>query len=264
MLRVGSSKPRWVIKMSQYLSGHFFALTDKGRVRELNEDYAQGAINAYGNVLLAVADGMGGANKGEYASMTLVKHVVNSFLSIDKEFKNERVMTKWINSAVREANHKILLKGEKDPAYKGAGTTLSLCLIVKDILLTAQVGDSRIYLLKDNILEQISADQTYVNYLTQTHKISEKDASIRPDRHKLTNALGTKKTVNVDIKIHPYHKEKILLCSDGLYNNVPLTDLSSIVQGNDSLDKKCMQLVAFGNANGGSDNMAVIIWEADK
>ena len=250
--------------MSQYLSGQFFCLTNKGLVRKTNEDYAQAAINPYGNVLLAVADGMGGANKGEYASSTLVKHIIRSFLSLDKEFKNVRAITKWLNTSIREANLKILTKGEKDPNYKGAGTTLSLCLIVKDLLVTAQVGDSRIYLFEENKLKQISVDQTYVNYLKHAKKISEGEANTRPDRHKLTNALGTKKTVNVDINSFEYHKEKILLCSDGLYNNVPLNDLTSTIRGNDSLDKKCNQLIAFGNANGGTDNMAVIIWEADR
>lgn len=250
--------------MSQYLSGQYFALTDKGRVRDTNEDFAQGAINAYGNVLLAVADGMGGANKGEYASSTLVKYIIKEFLSLDKEFKNTRAMVKFFNKVIREANEKIFKKGEKDPEYKGAGTTLSLCLIVKDILLTVQVGDSRIYLFDGKKLEQISVDQTYVNYLKNVKKISEQEAATRPDRHKLTNAIGTKKTVNLDINIYKYNKERILLCSDGLYNNVSINDLTSIIRGNDSLDKKCNQLIAFGNANGGSDNMAVIIWEADR
>ena len=250
--------------MSQYLSGQFFCLTDKGRVRETNEDYAQAAVNAYGNVLLIVADGMGGSNKGEYASSTLVKHLIKSFYSLDKEFKNIRAMSKWINTYVKEANNIILTKGEKNKEYAGAGTTLSLCLIVKDLLLTAQVGDSRIYAFDGNKLNQISVDQTYVNYLKNTKKISEEEASTRPDRHQLTNAIGTKKVVNIDIQTRPYNKEKLLLCSDGLYNNVSHNDLASIIRGTDSPDKKCTQLIAFGNANGGTDNMAVLIWEADK
>ena len=249
--------------MSQYLSGQYFCLTDKGKVRTSNEDFAKAAINAYGNVLLAVADGMGGANRGEYASSTLVKHIIKSFLSLDKEFKSPRSMTRWINSAIKEANKIILAKGEKNLSYKGAGTTLSLCLIVKDQLLTAQVGDSRIYSFDGKKLNQISVDQTYVNYLKHVKKISDEEVATRPDRHKLTNAVGTKKTVNIDINVIPYHKEKLLLCSDGLYNNVSHTDLTSIVKGNDSLDKKCNQLIAFGNAGGGTDNMAVILWEAD-
>lgn len=142
------------------------------------------------------------------------------------------------------------------------GTTLSLCLIVKDTLVTAQVGDSRIYLIENNKLKQISVDQTYATYLLHNKKISEKEVNTNKDRHRLTNAVGLKKKVNIDINVFEYHKEKILLCSDGLYNNVSPSVIESTLKGNDSLDRKCFQLIAFGNANGGSDNMAVVIWES--
>ena len=249
--------------MSQYLSGNYFCLTDKGRVRSDNEDYVDAVVNPWGNVLLVVADGMGGENKGEYASSTLVKEIINTFLSLDKEFKKSAAVKKWIYKTVKAANDKIYLKAQKECVFRGMGTTLSMCLIIKDTLFTAQVGDSRIYLLKDNKLEQISVYQTYVNYLINTKKMDPSVANTHPERHKLTNAVGTKEILNVDIQEYRYNKERILLCTDGLYNNVPLKDLSSIMKGNDSLDKKCMQLIAFGNANGGSDNMALIIWESD-
>ena len=249
--------------MSQYLSGNYFCLSDKGKVRKVNEDCVDAAINPYGNVLLVVADGMGGENKGEYASATLVKTIINSFLSLDKEFKKGNAVKKWIYKTIKAANDKIYKKAQKDEEYKGMGTTLSMCLIIKDTLYTAQVGDSRIYLLKDKNLEQISVDQTYVNYLINTKKVEPSVANTHPDRHKLTNAVGTKAILNVDIQEYQYDKERVLLCTDGLYNNVPLKDMTSIVKGNDSLDKKCAQLIAFGNANGGTDNMALIIWESD-
>ena len=238
-------------------------MTDKGKVRTVNEDSVDAAINPWGNVLLVVADGMGGENKGEYASATLVKEIIGSFLSLDKEFKKASAIKKWIYKTIKSANDKIFKKAQSDEEYRGMGTTLSMCLIIKDALYTAQVGDSRIYLLKDNKLEQISVDQTYVNYLINTKKVDPSVANTHPDRHMLTNAVGTKRVLNVDIREYQYNKERILLCTDGLYNNVPLKDMNSIVKGNDSLDKKCMQLIAFGNANGGSDNMALIIWESD-
>lgn len=249
--------------MSQYLSGNYFCLSDKGKVRAINEDYVDAAINPWGNVLLVVADGMGGENKGEYASSTLVKVIIESFLSLDKEFKKPSAVKKWIYKAIKEANDKIYRKAQKEEEYRGMGTTLSMCLIIKDTLYTAQIGDSRIYLLRDNKLEQISVDQTYINYLINTKKVDPSVANTHPDRHKLTNAAGTKAIVNVEISEYKYSNERILICTDGLYNNVPLKDMTSIVKGNDSLDKKCMQLIAFGNANGGSDNMALIIWESD-
>lgn len=249
--------------MSQYLSGNYYCLTDKGKVRKINEDYASALINPFGNVLMVVADGMGGASKGEVASSNLVNHITHSFISLEKEFKNEKAMHKWVYKVVKEANAKIYLKANSDEKFKGMGTTLSLVLLVKDKLLTAQVGDSRVYLLVDNKLTQITEDQTYVNFLIKSKGMPKEIANTHPKRHELTNALGTKRRLNVDINVRDYHGERILICSDGLYNNVPENDMASIIRGNDSLDKKANQLIAFGNFNGGSDNMALILWESE-
>lgn len=249
--------------MSQYLSGNYYCLTDKGKVRKINEDYASALINPFGNLLMVVADGMGGASKGEVASSNLVNHITHSFISLEKEFKNEKAMHKWVYKVVKEANAKIYLKANSDEKFKGMGTTLSLVLLVKDKLLTAQVGDSRVYLLVDNKLTQITEDQTYVNFLIKSKGMPKEIANTHPKRHKLTNALGTKRRLNVDINVRDYHGERILICSDGLYNNVPENDMASIIRGNDSLDKKANQLIAFGNFNGGSDNMALILWESE-
>ena len=185
--------------MSQYLSGKYYCLTDKGKVRKINEDSATAVTNPFGNVLLIVADGMGGANKGEVASSNLVQHIVNSFLSLEDEFKNEKAMSKWAYKVIKEANALIYQKAESSPIFKGMGTTLSLALLVKDKLLTAQVGDSRVYLLRDNGLEQVTVDQTYVNYLINVKKMPKEIASTHPRRHELTNAVGTKIRLNVDI-----------------------------------------------------------------
>lgn len=249
--------------MSQYLSGNYYCLTDKGKVRKINEDYASALINPFGNVLMVVADGMGGASKGEVASSNLVNHITHSFISLEKEFKNEKAMHKWVYKVVKEANAKIYLKANSDEKFKGMGTTLSLVLLVKDKLLTAQVGDSRVYLFVDNKLTQITEDQTYVNFLIKSKGMPKEIANTHPKRHELTNALGTKRRLNVDINVRDYHRERILICSDGLYNNVPENDMASIIRGNDSLDKKANQLITFGNFNGGSDNMALILWESE-
>ena len=245
-----------------YLSGNFSFLVDRGRVRDTNEDSAIATVNAYGNVLLAVADGMGGANKGEYASSTLVKSLVQDFQNLEKELTTPKQIATWLNKIINNANDKIFKLASENEDYNGMGTTLSLCMLVKDILVTAQVGDSRIYIIDNNKLEQISVDQTYATYLLHEKKISPEEVATHKNRHMLTNAVGTKKPLNVDINYREYHKEKILLCSDGLYNNVSTPVIESILRGNDTLDRKCFQLIAFGNANGGSDNMAVVIWES--
>ena len=239
-----------------------YFLTDTGRVREHNEDSVTIIKNLNEEYLLAVADGMGGANKGEYASPTLVNSVVKDFTEMEKELTNTKQIAKWLNASINKANDKIFEKASKNEEYKGMGTTLSLCFIAKEMLVTAQVGDSRIYIIKDNKLTQISVDQTYATYLVNTNQITKEEAAIHKNRHMLTNAVGTKRPLNVDINSFEYNKEKILLCSDGLYNNVSSSVIESILKGNDTLDRKCFQLIAFGNANGGSDNMAVVIWES--
>ena len=108
----------------------------------------------------------------------------------------------------------------------------------------------------------MSEDQTYVAYLIRTGQITTQEALTHPKRHVLMNALGIYPSASVDIKTIPYLNEIVLLCSDGLYNNVPHEDIAAIVKGNDSLEQKVNELIAVGNKNGGSDNIAVVLWEA--
>lgn len=246
----------------KYLYGNLYHLVDIGKKRETNEDYAATSLNAWGNVFLAVADGMGGHNKGEYASRVIVESLVKAFQENDKEFTTAKQIKNWLNKVIVKANEAVYKKSKKEPDFEGMGTTLSAAIIAKDILVTAQVGDSRIYILRDNKMEQLSVDQTYVQYLSHNNKIDSSEMSAHKDRHKLTNALGVRLVPNVDLRDYVYSGERLLLCSDGLYNNVAPKILEAIMLGNDSLDKKCHQLIAFGNASGGTDNMAIAIWES--
>ena len=108
----------------------------------------------------------------------------------------------------------------------------------------------------------MSEDQTYVGYLLRTKQITEEEALIHPKRHVLMNALGVYPSASIDIKTFPYMGETVLLCSDGLYNNVPKNDIASVLKSEDSVEQKVNELIAIGNKNGGSDNIAVVIWEA--
>ena len=188
---------------SRYLSGRFSYKTDIGRIRMSNEDQAAAMINASGNVLLVVCDGM--------------------------------------------------------------GTTITLLLIIKDTAILGHVGDSRCYFLRNRReFVQMSEDQTYVGYLLRTGQISQEEALTHPKRHVLMNALGVYPSASVDVKTFPYMGETVLLCSDGLYNNVPVNDIASVLKGEDTVEQKVDELIAIGNKNGGSDNIAVVIWEAQE
>ena len=143
------------------------------------------------------------------------------------------------------------------------GTTLSIAIVRKNKLFIAQVGDSRVYTYKDRKLTQLTEDQTYVGYLYRTGQISKEEMATHPKRHMLMNALGVYPTLNIDIKIRKYENEPLLLCSDGLYNNASETTIASVLANKDSPEEKVNELISIANNNGGSDNIAVVIWESN-
>lgn len=250
-------------KENSYLSGRFSFKTDIGKVRLTNEDQALAAINARGNILLLVCDGMGGQNKGDYAS-NLAKNIIAEAFSKKNRFLTKYGAVRWCMNTIKKANRRIYNDASKNPSYEGMGTTLTMVLIVKDYMVLNQVGDSRCYSRFMRDFKQISEDQTYVAYLYRTGQIKKEEMATHPKRHVLMNALGYYPSLELDFKIMGYHKESLLLCSDGLYNNVSDNDIASIIKGNDTVDQKVHELISLANANGGSDNIAVVLWEADR
>ena len=249
---------------SRYLSGRFSYKTDIGRIRLSNEDQAAALINASGNVLLVVCDGMGGQNKGDLASSLAINTITTAFKS-RKGFLNRYFAKLWVGQVIREANRSIYEQSQSNKSYHGMGTTITLLLIIKDTAILGHVGDSRCYFLRNRReFAQMSEDQTYVGYLLRTGQISQEEALTHPKRHVLMNALGVYPSASVDVKSFPYMGETVLLCSDGLYNNVPTNDIASVLKGEDTVEQKVDELIAIGNKNGGSDNIAVVIWEAQE
>ena len=246
-----------------YIYGNFACKTDIGKVRMTNEDRAGAYTNAKGNILLIVCDGMGGQKKGEYAAQIALDIISESFLRKQK-FLNSLSARNWLFSVVREANRKIYEEANKNAQYNNMGTTLSLVLIYKNTFFTVQVGDSRVYELRNHQLEQLTDDQTYVNYLYKTGKIKKEEMATHPKRHVLINALGMFPSVEFDFSSHPYMNSTLLVCSDGLYNNVSNQEILSVLRGKDATNQKANELITIANANGGSDNIAVAIWEAEE
>lgn len=248
--------------MKKYLTGRFSYRTDIGKVRLNNEDQAIALTNASGNVLMIVCDGMGGQNKGDLASSLAIHTIVSSFKE-HKGFLNNYFAKSWLRGAIREANRSIYEQAQSNPNYRGMGTTITALLIIKDTAILGQVGDSRCYFLKNNHdLVQMTEDQTYVAYLVRTNQITPEEALTHPKRHVLMNALGVYPSASANIQSFPYMGEIVMLCSDGLYNNVPFDDICNILKGSDAVEQKVNELIAIGNKNGGSDNIAVVLWEA--
>jgi protein phosphatase len=252
------------MKKKKYLSGNFAFNTNVGRVRLSNEDRARALTNAKGDILLIVCDGMGGQNKGDLAATLAIDLIAEEFEKHHFSFFSKAYGVYWISRTIKKANKLIFDESARNPQYEGMGTTVTALLLSKGFYVLGQAGDSRAYLLKDNKLIQISEDQTYVAYLYRTGQIKKEEMATHSKRHVLMNAIGIYPSLNLDIKAMNYENETILLCSDGLYNNVSHSDIENIIKNSDSVEQKANELIQISNANGGSDNIAVVIWEAHR
>lgn len=247
--------------MKKFYEGTFAFLTDRGKVRIANEDQARVVVNPYHNVMILVCDGMGGQNKGDYAS----KYACDALSEAFATHKPNRVLTKfWLSRTIKRINADIFSDAEKGPIYKGMGTTLVAIIIEGTQMTIANIGDSRAYAFYRGSLSRLTEDQTYVDFLYRTGKISEEETRTRPDRHVLMNALGIFPSVSIDVSTKPYIGQSILCCSDGLYNNVSEAEIRAVLNGDDRPDVKVSSLIDEANANGGSDNIAIAYWEAGK
>lgn len=247
----------------RYIFGRYALKTDIGKVRLNNEDRAAALTNSRGNILLVVCDGMGGQNKGDLASSLAVDYIAQAFKEKER-FGGKYFTKRWVSRVIRQANSEIFRLSSGNQQYQGMGTTLTLVLIVGEYMIVAQVGDSRAYSFRHRILQQITEDQTYVQYLYRIGDITKEQIETHPKRHILMNALGIYPSLDLDIKVFPYMNDTLLLCSDGLYNNVPEKDILSIMKSTDTPDQKVNELVSLANNNGGSDNIAIVIWEAQQ
>jgi protein phosphatase len=158
----------------------------------------------------------------------------------------------------------IYQEAQKSSSLKEMGTTLVIALIVNKDLIILNIGDSRVYLYSEEKLTQATEDQTYVEYLLRQGKITEEQKINHPQKHVLLNALGLNNTVSYDVKIVPYQHQTILVCSDGLYNNLTEAELTTIIRSSDTPQQKVDSLIHLANANGGTDNIAVAIWEPER
>ncbi len=251
--------------MSDY-HGTYAYKTDIGMVRKTNEDQALILMNSDNEVFMVVCDGMGGAEKGDVASKLAIDQLSEAFKKKRKHhfaFNDKQ----WITKACKTANKKIyslsekLRKSEKRNEPLGMGCTMVAALISGDRLMIANIGDSRAYRLENGSLKQLTKDQTYVDYLVRTGKLSEEGAKTHPDRHVLTNALGVYNSLSISIDEHRYNGETILLCSDGLYNNLETKEIANILSTDERTDQKVISLISVANHEGGSDNIGIALWE---
>lgn len=243
--------------------GRFGSLTDIGLVRKSNEDKALSLIDGEGNVLLCVCDGMGGYMKGDFASKIAVDVITAAFKGHSKWFFDFQVKI-WISKVVKSINYSVFSESHDSEQFKGMGTTLCMAILFKDKIFVVNVGDSRCYKLEEEKIVALTKDQTYVQLLESMGKIDEQEKLTSKDRHALMNFIGYGKDVNYALDIYNNEAKTIMLCSDGLYNNASEKQIFSALASTERLDQKINTLIGIANANGGTDNIAVSIWEPIK
>ena len=243
------------------LRGNFAEKVDIGRVRRTNEDRTLALVNAYGDVILVACDGMGGENKGDFAASLTIETIDELFSKV-KRFKTAFGAKKFIRKCLRAANKTVFNESHTHEMYKDMGTCVSVAIVTENFYVIGHMGDTRIYKFGRGAFEQITIDHTLAQREFRMGKITKEEIPTHKDRHVLTNALGLHRIVACDIQEFDYHGESILVCSDGLYNNVSETELFSILKGNDNTSQKVNEMVYLANANGGSDNIAVVLWES--
>jgi len=250
--------------MTKSLPIEVVALSDVGKVRSNNEDSylaylppLQEAEKMGLWALLVVADGMGGHALGELASQTAVKAFSEAlFASLAKQPNDKE---KALKDAINHANNAVYrLAGEEGKGRPG--TTLTALILGSDSFYIAHIGDSRIYLLRDGQLRQLTTDHTWVASEVAKGRMKPYEAQNSPFRNYLTRALGSKPTVEGDIFAGGLKEGDVfLLCSDGLTGHVRDDEIANLLNGNESLQESCERLVAMANERGGHDNITVLL-----
>ncbi|MCQ2791963.1 MAG: Stp1/IreP family PP2C-type Ser/Thr phosphatase [Bacilli bacterium] len=235
--------------------------SDVGRIRLKNEDSTTVLINKYNDILLAIADGMGGHNKGDYASHLAISYISEEFKKRKYGFVSIIAAKIWLQHTIGRANKLIFNTAEQNEAYHGMGTTLVAVLIRKNYLIVINIGDSRAYLFANNKLEQLCEDQSYVNYLKNSGQINESEAQKRKDKNILLNALGIYPSVSFESRLLKYNDQPVLLCSDGLCNNLKEINIIKLLQEKVPIKAIVNNLINAANANGGNDNITVIYFK---
>jgi serine/threonine protein phosphatase PrpC len=270
-------------------SGHF---TDVGLVRELNEDsvLALNLTQYYESVqtqigLYIVSDGMGGEAAGEVASRVTVRAVaewvteklISASLKSTHEERiaaptqtgglrlaiadgNEMATTEMLRKAVINANREVMAYARANPEERGLGATVTVAMIVGEVLTIAHVGDSRCYLLSGDRFEQITEDHSLVQRMVNTGNLSRSEARIHPYRNVIYRSIGADEQIEIDIIRRKLTSgDMLMLCSDGLNSMLGDDQIRDILMVNPDPNAAAKELVVAANAAGGEDNTSVIV-----
>lgn len=234
-----------------------FSMTDVGRKREVNQDYMYTSETAVGNLpnLFLVADGMGGHAAGDYASRFAVEKIVDYVLNAAK---TEPIAV--LGEAIREANYLLFEEADRDSEKKDMGTTVVAAVVSGSQLYTANVGDSRLYVINQEGITQITRDHSLVQEMVRMGEMDQEDAREHPDKNIITRAVGVMPEVMVDFfETSLKAGDVVLLCTDGLTNMIEDEEIRRIVLEQRDMVEMTEKLIQKANENGGRDNITAVL-----
>ncbi len=232
----------------------FTGLSDPGLVRNVNQDHFY--FDPEGQFFI-VADGMGGHAGGEEASNIAVK-AMQAYLT--EHWDSDAASSLLIEESFKEANKNILADQEEHPERGDMGTTAVVVIFRHGEAWRGHIGDSRLYRLREASLEQITEDHTWITNAVKMGDITKEQAKTHPWRHVLCKCLGRKDYYQAEVaRLEIESGDKLLLCSDGLTEEVPDELISFTLQSYPSCEEMAKQLIEEAKNGGGSDNITVII-----
>lgn len=242
----------------------YASISDMGIKRETNEDYYKIIDLGYPEkpIFFMLADGMGGHKAGEVASKTAVEFVADYIRTIAEELfsvdSNKIIYS--MEEMLKKSNEKLRDIASSNIDCEGMGTTFIFVCIHNNNMYICHIGDSRTYLIREDSISCITKDHSYIEELVELGEITREEAENHPRKNVITRALGVDEIVEID----KYTQELaagdiILLCSDGLSNELSDTEIFEILKDNESPQKACQIMVDCANRHGGEDNITVIV-----
>jgi len=264
-------------RLKSQTSASIACLTDTGHVRKTNKEaflvmdlteaesmdssgeFMTRPLGEHG-LLLAVADGTGGARAGGIASQMATEQLARELVAAPEK----KPVSEWLRKGIKATNHAIRNASQANPEYQGMGATITAAIISDGQVVVGQVGDSRAYLIREGQINQVTKDQSRVPRMLDAGRITEERAAHSRFRNVIPFAPGAEDEVEPAINsVRLARGDHLLLCSDGLSNKVGNVEMYELVLASESLSDACDWLVGLANGRGGEDNITIIVARFD-
>lgn len=239
---------------------NIYTSTHQGLVRKQNQDrYDYHIYEQDDMAFVIVCDGMGGENAGEVASKLACETIKNKLLKTDTRVINSMSIKNILESAISVANSKVFDSSKLDVKFKGMGTTIVVMFVIGSEIHIMYAGDSRVYIIKNDEINQITKDHTVVQSLIDAGEITSKEAETHPQKHYITRALGVEKELETDYLQYDLDDDSsVLLCTDGLSNYLIYDDIVALAKK--SLENKNVNsFIDYALSKGGADNVTAVL-----